>query len=97
MLANYGYNDGSGDYFITIDTEKCDGCGDCLPACPAAMFQLSENEFDIEAENEIAVISKDFSKKIKYACGPCKPSSGYETSSLPCIIACKPAAIAHSW
>ena len=27
MLANYGYKDASGDFFITIDTDKCDGCG----------------------------------------------------------------------
>ncbi len=32
MLANYGYKDGSGDRFITIDTGKCDGCGPCKPA-----------------------------------------------------------------
>ena len=35
MLANYGYSDGSGNYFITIDTEKCNRCGDCVAACPS--------------------------------------------------------------
>ena len=33
MLANYGYKDGSGDWFITIDTDKCDGCGICATRC----------------------------------------------------------------
>ena len=97
MLANYGYNDGSGDFFITIDTEKCNGCGECIPACPAGVFVLSENEYDMDAENEIAVVSGDISRKIKYACGPCKPWSGYEMSALPCIKACVPSAIQHSW
>ena len=23
MLANYGYKDGSGDYFIVLDTDRC--------------------------------------------------------------------------
>jgi len=27
MKANYGYKDGSGDFFITIDTEE-DNCGE---------------------------------------------------------------------
>jgi hypothetical protein len=27
MLPNYGYKDASGDFFVTIDTDKCDGCG----------------------------------------------------------------------
>lgn len=35
MIANYGYKDGSGDYFIAIDTDKCDGCGKYVEACPA--------------------------------------------------------------
>ena len=25
----YGYNDGTGDYYISIDLGKCDGCGKC--------------------------------------------------------------------
>ena len=36
MLSNYGYEDGSGNYYITIDTDKCSECGEkpCLQACP---------------------------------------------------------------
>ena len=33
-LANYGYTDGSGDWYIRIDTALCTGCGDCVAACP---------------------------------------------------------------
>ena len=97
MRAHFGYKDGSGDFFITIDTDKCDGCGDCIPACPAGLFQLAENEFDLDAETPVAVISPDFTKKIKYACGPCKPASGYAPHELPCVSACPPGAIIHSW
>ncbi len=31
--ANYGYKDGSGEYFITIDTDLCNSCGKCAEAC----------------------------------------------------------------
>ena len=31
MIANYGYKDGSGDWFISIDTDRCNGCGKCCP------------------------------------------------------------------
>jgi ferredoxin len=36
----YGYNDGTGDYYITIDLGRCDGCGKCVPVCPAAVFEI---------------------------------------------------------
>jgi len=48
MQAHYGYKDGSGDYFIIIDTDKCNGCKKCAEACPYGVLELIENEFDIE-------------------------------------------------
>ncbi len=97
MIANYGYTDGAGDFYISIDTDKCDGCGDCAEICPARVFEMVEDEFDIDAEIKIAAVKKSESKKIKYACAICKPTSGYKRSALPCVTACKPGAIDHSW
>ena len=97
MLANYGYKDGSGDFFIVIDTDKCTGCGDCVPACPAGVLVLIEDEFDIDAESEVAAVAKDHAKTLKYSCAPCKPAAGYTTSALPCVKSCAPGAIDHSW
>ncbi len=97
MLANYGYKDGSGEFFITVDTGRCDGCGACVPACPAGVFEMVENEYDIEAETPIAAVAKEHSKKIKYSCAACKPSSGYSRADLPCVKSCLPQAIGHSW
>jgi len=97
MLANYGYKDGSGDFFITIDTEKCNGCGECIPICPLKLFELVEDEFDIDSEMDVIAVKKDQTNKIKYSCAVCKPSSGYNLSDLPCVKACKPGAIEHSW
>lgn len=97
MLANYGYKDGSGEFFIVVDTEKCDGCGACVPACTAGVFHLVENEYDIDSEKPIAAVTSEHSKKLKYSCASCKPAHGYAQRDLPCVKACGPNAIAHSW
>jgi ferredoxin len=97
MLANYGYKDGAGDFFIVIDTDKCTGCGDCVPACPAGVFELAEDEFDIDAENDVAIVAKAHTKALKYSCAPCKPAAGYIVAELPCVKSCQPGAIDHSW
>ncbi|MCK5618982.1 MAG: 4Fe-4S binding protein [Candidatus Krumholzibacteria bacterium] len=95
MKANYGYTDGSGDFFITIDTDKCDGCGDCVTACPGGVFETGEDPHDPFREEPVAVVTEEQRKKIKYTCAPCKPD--HDRPELPCVAACKPDAISHSW
>lgn len=34
---------GTGD-FIKIDAERCNGCGDCVPVCPAECFELRQRK-----------------------------------------------------
>jgi ferredoxin len=94
-LANYGYTDGSGDWYIRINTELCDGCGDCVTACPVGVFELVEDEFDPLSDEVTASVNPEHRKTIKYDCGPCKPVA--DRPSLPCVVACQPGAIAHSW
>ncbi len=97
MKANYGYKDGSGDFYITVDTDRCNGCGDCVKACPVGILELVENQYDIDAETPIASVKEEYSKKIKYSCMECKPVSGYSKSDLPCVKVCSRNAIEHSW
>ena len=96
MLANYGYKDASGDFFIAIDTDKCDWCGDCVSACPADVFEvMDEDPNDPMRDDPVALVAADKKKKLKYECGACKPPS--DRPPLPCVEACKAEAISHSW
>ena len=94
MIANYGYKDGSGEYYIILDTDKCNGCGDCVTACPYGVLVMVANDYDIEG-GDIPAVTDEHRKKIKYSCSPCKPTSGER--KLPCVLACKSKALSHSW
>jgi Fe-S-cluster-containing hydrogenase component 2 len=91
MRANYGYTDGSGEWYITIDTNKCDGCRACEEACPEGCFIVEMDDYD----EEVAMVTEEQRKKIKYSCGPCKPVG--EEHVEPCHEACPHGAIEHSW
>ena len=96
MLANYGYKDASGDFFVTVDTDKCDGCGDCVTACKSDVFtMMDEDPNDPMREEPVVIVAGDKQKKLKYECGPCKPAS--DRLPLPCVEACKAGVISHSW
>jgi sulfatase maturation enzyme AslB (radical SAM superfamily) len=94
MIANYGYKDGSGEYYISIDTDRCTTCPvgrACLTGCPKAMFEVMTDDYD----DEVICVKEEFRRSLAYACAECKPSGGHTT--LPCTSACEPGAIKHSW
>jgi Fe-S-cluster-containing hydrogenase component 2 len=96
MRASYGYSDGSGAYFITLDTDKCNGCGDCVTACPAQVFEVvDEDPNDPLNDTPVAIVSENKKRKLKYECGLCKPTSN--RLPLSCVQACERGAISHSW
>lgn len=95
MLANYGYQDGSGEFFITVDTDKCNGCGECVKVCPVSVLETRDDESDPFREIPVAAVTEEHRKKIKYSCASCKPTTGRK--ELPCILICQAQAISHSW
>ena len=94
MIANYGFKDGSGDWFVIINTDKCNGCGKCVDACPANILTIGPDEIDVFREDPVAFVKHEERKKIRYSCAPCNPGRG--TKPVPCANACEPGAISHS-
>ncbi|GAA0182795.1 hypothetical protein SH2C18_51040 [Clostridium sediminicola] len=94
MIANYGYEDGTGNYYITIDTNKCGACQEkgCLKACPQGLFQVEVDDWD----DEVVVIPKDLCNTLRTVCAGCKPADN-RPDRLPCQQACVAQAITHSW
>jgi len=92
MIMHYGYSDGSGEYYITINSDRCNSCGKCVKQCPQSALQMETILIDLE-DKDVASVSEEHRKKIKYTCASCKP----ETNRSPCVLACKTGAISCAW
>jgi Fe-S-cluster-containing hydrogenase component 2 len=92
MIIYYGYRDGSGEYYIIVDAEKCNGCGKCVEQCPQDALELATVMIDLE-DKLVAAVTEEHRKKIKYTCSPCKP----ESNIIPCALACEQKAILCAW
>jgi Fe-S-cluster-containing hydrogenase component 2 len=92
MITHYGYIDGSGEYYIVVDSDKCNGCGKCVEVCPQKALVLVTEFIDLE-DKTVAAISEEHRKKISYTCQACKP----ESNQTPCVFACKTKAIKCVW
>ncbi len=93
MIAHYGYKDGEGEFYITIDQGRCAGCPErpCVAACPQALLLDEEDPY---GERVVAVDDRK-RKRLKYECMACKPSR--DRAALRCVAACPRDAIRHSW
>ena len=91
MKVHYGYTDGTGDYFITIDCGRCDGCGCCVEACPAGiLIMVGEDGNQLKAE-----LKEEARKKLALLCpGFLSCSRMHEVN---CHSVCSKDAISHTW
>ena len=48
MISHFGYADGSGEYYIVIDSDRCDGCGICVEKCPQGALEMVIELVDLE-------------------------------------------------
>ncbi len=74
MIANYGYEDGSGFYYITIDTDVCVDCAEhgCTKACPGQVFAIEMDDYD----DLVAVVAESSRKRLRELCSVCKGQNG---------------------
>ena len=89
MLSNYGYEDGTGVYYLQIDTRKCETCEDkpCINACPGGLFEIILDDFD----EEIIVVKESVRNQLKDLC------SGCPDGALPCRNTCPEDAVRLTW
>lgn len=94
MIANYGYEDGTGEYFISIDTDKCLECngGPCVDSCPEEVFDIAEDDWG----DDVACVSEGKSHLLQEVCANCKYLPDHK-GKTPCQVACTNGAIAFSW
>jgi len=89
--VHYGYSDGTGNYFITIDASRCDGCGECVPACPAAVFEV----VDDDSGQAVARVKEATRRRLALVCPGFDSCSS--THEVNCHSVCLKEAISHSW
>jgi predicted CoA-substrate-specific enzyme activase len=89
--VQYGYSDATGDYYITIDMAKCNGCGKCVSACPAAIFEVAQKD----GHQPRARVAEAIRKRLSVVC------PGYDSCGNirkdNCQSICKRGAINLSW
>ena len=97
MIANYGYEDGSGFYYVTIDGDRCARCSErgCVKACPQDVYTIEMDDYDEPA----AVVAEKARRRLRDLCAACKGQNGGVGTErrLPCTDACSPGALRHSW
>lgn len=97
MLSHYGYEDGSGSYYIQIDTDKCCNCNEkpCIYACPANLYEIFLDDYD----DEVVRIKENERRSLKDRCVICKNQSNGSDGrqGLRCVQACPWHALQHSW
>jgi ferredoxin len=91
MIIHYGYADGSGKYYVSIDAEKCDACEICIEKCPQKALKIDTVMIDIE-DKQVVVVHEEHRKKIQYTCASC-----HQGKKIHCVQACEKGAIAATW
>ncbi len=94
MIAHYGYEDGTGFFYLALDTDKCADCDPkgCIRACREEIFETEEDDWG----DEVVVVSGLKVHQLKAHCDACK-QVGNDEHDIPCLKACEKQAIQFTW
>jgi predicted CoA-substrate-specific enzyme activase len=89
--VSFGYSDGTGEYFLTVDNALCDGCGLCVPACPENILILNQDDHG----EPKAAVREELRQRLALTC----PGFNACLHNQPdnCQRVCPHDAISHSW
>jgi predicted CoA-substrate-specific enzyme activase len=91
LKIQYGYADATGNYFITVDRARCDGCGKCVGVCPSSVFDVARENGD----QPKAIVREEVRKKLSLLCPGF--SSCAKSLKTNCHSVCEGNAISHTW
>jgi len=89
--VHYGYSDGTGEYFIAIDYNKCDDCSECIKGCPAGIFSQGSGT----AGQPAIIIKQETARRLSSLCRG--KSSCNSEKGTSCQDFCPQKAINLSW
>ena len=91
LKIQYGYADATGNYFITVDRARCDGCGKCVSVCPSSIFDVVRENGD----QPKAMVREEARNRLSLLC----PGFGSCAKSVKtnCHSVCQGNAISHTW
>jgi Fe-S-cluster-containing dehydrogenase component len=84
MISYYGYADGSGEYYIAVDSDKCNGCQKCVNKCPQNILCIDLLFIDLE-DRPVVVVKESHCNNLKYLCAQqCQPEKNQTFCTMVC-------------
>lgn len=94
MIVHFGYRDASGEYFVTLDAARCDGCGACIDACPKGALEKTTAFVELE-DKTVAGVKEGFRRRLRETCSDCM--RGRAPGPATCAAACERGCLTVVW
>ncbi len=91
LRVQYGYNDATGDYYITVDSSKCNGCGKCVAACPAHLLEMTQEN----GRGPVVKVTESARKRLSILCPGC--DACIKEHKENCKSVCSSNALSLTW